>query len=70
MCVCVCERECVCVSVCVCVWGGKQAICDRVQLLTLAKSCNRFNFRLRNRSCSARRGEDGKCVCGGGGGAQ
>ncbi len=40
---------------CVCVWGGgggggggggdsagKRAICDRVQLLTLAKACNRF----------------------------
>ncbi len=22
--------------------GGKRAICDRVQLLTLAKACNRF----------------------------
>ncbi len=73
-CVHVCARACVCV--CVCVWGGKQAICDHVQLLTLAKSCNRFSFRLRNRSCSARRGEDGKCGVGvhsnsfgGGGGA-
>ncbi len=38
---------CVCVCVCVCVGGGgnsggKRAICDRVQLLTLAKACNRF----------------------------
>ncbi len=36
-----------CVCVCVCVGGGgnsggKRAICDRVQLLTLAKACNRF----------------------------
>ncbi len=47
---------------------GKRAICDRVQLLTLAKACNRFlmcavllvSLRFRNRSSSARRGEDEK----------
>ncbi len=62
-----------CVCVCVCVEGGgdsggKRAICDRVQLLTLAKACNRFlicavlsvSLRFRNRSRSARRGEDEK----------
>ncbi len=40
---CVCVRVCVCVCVCVCVsgGGGNRAICDRVQLLTLAKACNR-----------------------------
>ncbi len=38
---------CVCVCVCVCVYvgsggGDNRAVCDRVQLLMLAKACNRI----------------------------